>query len=192
MAVGRRRFDDRVMTSPRARSRSRSVLLLSTVVIGLSACGAAEEAISERLVEEAVGGDVDIEMSDDGQVASIETEDGSLDIRTGGDVPDAWPGDVPLFGDGQITGSYASTANGESVVSVDYVTDRTAEDVVGELTSTYEEAGFTTASESNMGDGTSGLFSYVGERDGTTVTVSATYGEGEPTRVILGVVTTAG
>jgi hypothetical protein len=42
-----------------------------------------------------------------------------------------------------------------------------------------------------MGDGTSGLFSYVGQRDGTTVTVSAVYADNEPTRVILGVVSPA-
>jgi hypothetical protein len=166
--------------------------LLSAIVASLSACGAAEEAISERLVEQAVGGDVDIEMGDDGQVASIETEDGSLDIRTGGDVPDAWPGDVPLFADGQITASYAAASDGQSIISIDYVTDRDAEDVVAELTATYEAAGFTTTSESNMGDGTSGLVSYVGDRNGTTITLGAVYGEGEPTRLTLGVVVPEG
>ena len=180
------------MTSSRGLHIPRTALLLSAVVLGLTACGAAQEAVSERIVEQAAGENVDIELGDDGQIASIETEDGSLDIRAGGDVPDTWPADVPLFDGGQITGSYAAASDGESIVTIDYVADGDAEDVVAELTSMYEAAGFSTTAESNMGDGTSGLHQLRRRTGRDDDDVGATYGDGEPTRVILGVVVPAG
>ncbi len=182
--------DDVAMTT--SRKIRHAAVLIPILALGLTACGAAQEAVSERLVEQAVGGDVDLEFGDDGQIASIETEDGSLEIVSGGDVPEQWPGDVPTFDGGELVTSYAATSDGQTVVSVDYVTDSNAEDVMAELMAIYEGAGFTTTSESTMGDGSGGLLSYVGERDGTTMTASVTYGEGSDTMVILGVIFPAG
>lgn len=190
MGVAAWNVDDVAMTT--SRKIRHAAVLIPILALGLTACGAAQEAVSERLVEEAVGGDVDLEFDEDGQVASIETEDGSLEIVSGGEVPDEWPADVPTFDGGELVTSYAATSDGQTVVSVDYITDSDANEVMAGLTTAYESAGFTTTSESTMGDGSGGLLSYVGERDGTTMTASVTYGEGSDTMVILGVIFPAG
>jgi hypothetical protein len=184
--------DDDDMTSIRTQRIRRVAVLVPVAVLTLAGCGAAQEAVSEQLVEQAVGEGVDVEIGDDGQVASIQTEDGSLDIQAGGDVPEEWPGDLPLFDDGELTSSQVATSDGQTVISLSYTTDRDAEAVFEALVAEYESAGFTSAAKSNIGDATGGFSSYAGERDGTTVTVGVVFGEGSATSVQLGLVTPAG
>ena len=164
----------------------RSLLLVPLIAVGLAACGGAQEAVSERIVEEVAGEGVDLELGDDGQIASIETEDGSLEMNAGAEVPEEWPDDVPLFDDGVLGSSLVSTSDGQTFISIDYSTDRGAADVVDGLIAVYESAGFTTTATSNMGEGSESVSIYAGERDGTTVSVSAASATDSPTVVILG------
>ena len=164
----------------------RTLLVVPLIAVALTACGAAQEAVSEQIVEEAAGEGVDLELGDDGQVASIETEDGSLEMSAGGEVPEEWPDDVPLFDDGVLGSSPVSASDGKTFISIDYSTDRGAQDVVDGLIAVYESAGFTTTATSNMVDASDGVSIYAGERDGTTVSVSAASGTDAPTVVILG------
>jgi len=170
----------------------RTLVLVPLIAVGLAACGGAQEAVSERIVEEAAGEGVDLELGDDGQVASIETEDGSLEMSAGGEVPEEWPDDVPLFEDGTVSSSQVATSDGQTIVSIDFVTDADAESVFDTMVAAYEAAGFTTTTTSNMGDDSGSLASYVGERNGTTITMSVLSDPSSPTGVILGVVFPAG
>lgn len=176
------------MTASPFRPIHRTLFVVALGAFAVSACGAAQEAVSERLVEQAAGGDVDIELDDDGQVASIQTEDGSLDMSVGGDLPSEWPADVPLFDGGTLTSSQVAVSNGQTIVSLTYDTDRAADDAVDSLQAVYEAAGFTTTATSDMGDDTGRLVGYVGDRDGTTVSVTATSGADDPTVLLVGVV----
>jgi hypothetical protein len=71
----------------------------------LSACGKAEEKAAETLAEEALeansGQDVDVDIQDDGQTVTIQTEQGTLKQSSGDNVslPENFPGDVTLPAD---------------------------------------------------------------------------------------------
>jgi len=170
----------------------RSLLLVPLIAVGLAACGGAQEAVSERIVEEVAGEGVDLELGDDGQIASIETEDGSLEMSANGEVPEEWPDDVPLFEDGTVNSSQVATSDGQTIVSIDFVTDADADAVFEAMVAAYESAGFTTTTTTNMGDDSGSIESYIGERNGTSITMSVISNPDEPTLVILGTVFPAG
>jgi len=121
------------------------------VVVGLAACGAEQEAVSEQLVEQAAGEDVDLELGVDGQVMSVETEDGSMAINASGDASEEWPDDVPLIEDGVVGNSQVLTSDGEMYVGVDFTTDTDAESAFEAMAAAYESAGFETTSKARLG-----------------------------------------
>jgi len=138
----------------------RTLLVVPLIAVAFTGCGAAQEAVSEQLVEQAVGEGVDLEIGDDGQVASIETEDGSFEMSAGGgEVPKEWPGDVPLFDGGENSSSQVVTVDGETSVIVSYTTDADPEATFDSLIEAYEEAGFA-AESTSRGD----FASYFGTR----------------------------
>jgi hypothetical protein len=67
-------------------------------------CGGSEEAATEAYLEKSIeaqgGGEVDVEMGEDGTAYKIksETEEGTVEFSAGGDVaiPEGFPKDVPL------------------------------------------------------------------------------------------------
>jgi len=171
----------------------RTLFVVPLVAVGLTACSAAQEAVSERLVEEALGGEVDLEIGEDGQIASIETEDGSFEMSAGGgDAPEEWPGDVPLFDGGEISSSQVYTADGQTVVAISYTTDADPEATFDSLIEAYEAAGFVAMSTSNMGDD-SGIFAtYAASRGDTTLSAGVISSVDSPTIVQLTVTFLAG
>ena len=163
----------------------RTLLVVPLIAIGLTGCGGAQEGASEQLVEQTVGGDVDIELGDDGQVASVETEDGSVEMSASGEVPEEWPDDVPLFEDGVVSNSQVATTDDVTIVSIDYVTEAGAESAYDAMVAAYKAAGFT-STLSDVFDGKGGLATYIGERNGVSITMMVDVPElNEPTVVIF-------
>jgi len=160
------------MTPSRFPTVLRSLLLVPLIAVALTACGAAQEAVSEQLVEQAVGEGVDLELGDDGQIASIETEDGSFEMSAGGgEVPEEWPDDVPLFDGGEIFSSQVFTVDGETSVVVSYTTDADPEATFDSLIEAYEAAGFA-AESTSRGD----FASYFGTRGDTILSAAMVLG----------------
>ena len=180
--------DDVKMIPSRFPTVMRALLLVPFVAVGLTACGAAQEAVSEQLVEQAVGGDVDLELGDDGQVASIETEDGSLEMSAGGEVPEEWPDDVPLFDGGEISSSQVFTVDGETAVVVSYTTEADPEATFDSLIEAYEAAGFAAESTSNTGD----FASYYGTRGDTILSAALISSVDSPSTVQISISFPAG
>jgi len=164
--------DDVDMTPSRFPTVLRTLLVVPLIAVALTACGAAQEAVSEQLVEEVAGEGVDLELGDDGQIASIETEDGSLEMNAGAEVPEEWPGDVPLFDGGEIFSSQVFTNDGETSVVVSYTTDADPEATFDSLIEAYEAAGFAAESTSNSGD----FASFYGTRGDTILSAAMTLG----------------
>ncbi len=165
-----------------------SLALAALAALGLTACGGAEEAVTERVLEEAAGEGVDVEVGDDGEIVAIETEDGSMEVGIGGDLPEEWPAEVPTF-DGTITGNQVFTSNGETIVIVSYSTDQTPTDVVDAMRAEIEAAGFTVVANNDMTDGAgAGLSSVIAEKDNLSVTFTATGSPDEATAVQASVV----
>lgn len=74
----------------------------------LAACGKAQEKSNEALVEKAIeassGQHAEVEVANGQQTVTIETEQGTYVATSGDDVrlPDAFPADVRLPGDGRL------------------------------------------------------------------------------------------
>lgn len=82
-----------------------AVLALALV---LSACGKSEEKAAETLAEQALeansGQDVDVDIEDDGQTVTIQTEEGTLKQSSGDNValPPDFPTDISLPADYKV------------------------------------------------------------------------------------------
>lgn len=74
----------------RITARATAPLLLA-LTIGVGACGGGDGDV-EDAIEQAGGGNVDV----DGDSVRVETEEGSFEMSSTGELPDDWPADVPL------------------------------------------------------------------------------------------------
>lgn len=89
-------------------TRCPPVIAALALALVLSACGKSEEKAAETLAEEALeansGQDVDVDIADDGQTVTIETEQGTLKQSSGDNValPDNFPTDVTLPADYKV------------------------------------------------------------------------------------------
>lgn len=74
--------------------------IAAMAALALLGAGCSSEAITERIAEGAAeqmaGGDVDIDLDEEGGGISIESSEGSMQMGAGGSVPDAFPDDLPL------------------------------------------------------------------------------------------------
>lgn len=111
-------------------------LLAAASMVGCSAAsGAIDEAVTEAVIERGGGGDVDLDLDDDGSFA-IETEDGSF-AASSGSVPDAWPADIPLpTGLTAVSSTDFSDQSGARAITVTGTTSNSIDD----LEQVYDDA----------------------------------------------------
>ncbi|NNC91134.1 MAG: hypothetical protein HKN80_01445 [Acidimicrobiia bacterium] len=83
----------------------------------LAACGNVAETVAEQIAEEASGGNVEIDLDDEGANLSIETDDGSMEVGSDLEIPDALAVDVP--GGGSVTTVFDFESELSVVVSYD-------------------------------------------------------------------------
>jgi hypothetical protein len=122
------------------------VALAALLVIGATAGCNPEEEAAEEIIEQTTGGDVEID--DDGESVTIETEDGSMEI-TGGDgaaVPDGFPDDMPLYEGTIVLGQMMETPEG-TAYNVGVETTDGAYEVADWYADEMASAGWTTTSE---------------------------------------------
>ena len=153
----------------------RHLALVFVVALLVTACGGGEE-LSEQILEDSIGGDANVEISEDGDdvTINVESDEGSFSIGSGGEVPEELT--VPLPDGGDVI---ASTVVGESAsVTVNYPNDR-YEEIVGFYDSWTSGSGDTwLASESafDQGDGqTVRNKSWQGEETATFIAVRDCY-----------------
>jgi hypothetical protein len=98
------------------------------LVVGAGCGGAADSAaerLSEEAIEEAAGGEVDIE---DGS-AKVTNEDGSsFEVGTG-DLPEGWPEDIPMPEGTEITSSAKGADGSDQSFTVTATTSLSPEEV---------------------------------------------------------------
>ena len=154
----------RVMTLPRTRRRSarrpshrcsQRVALAGALLAlpGLTACGGDDLAsgLAERAVEEAGGGEVDVEVGDDGESFSITDGEGNT-VASGQGLPDGFPEEVPLLDEEILSGVSAGGASGEGW-AVTMLSDRPAAELLEEATALLEDAGFSSEGQGSMSMG---------------------------------------
>ena len=141
------------------------------------------ENMAERAIEQAGGGDVDVDFDDN--TWTYETDEGSFQAGEDVSLPSDWPSDVPVMSGAKI--SYAGSSNpstGAPGASVTFTTSKSASEVASYYNSELVNHGWTIDSTANMGganvisakkgERTVGL--YIIESEGTT---SVTIGVGE-------------
>lgn len=163
-----------------------SISLLAAVGT-LSACGGddkgTQQAAVEEIIEQAGGGSVDVEIDEDGNVANIETDDGSLNIGSG-ELPADWPADVPTYEGGQIMTNQSMESNGERFLIVGYQTTEPAGDAVAGLKAALIAAGFTIEADGATTDGAgAGLWTLTASRGQYIVTASGVGAPDEATQL---------
>ena len=134
-------------------NRTPSHVAAAAVVIALilSGCGAAAEKASEKateqILEEQIGGNVDIDTGGDGSV-EIETDEGSESFGTG-DVPEEWPEFLELPDDVEIQSGTTIDSSDGRLVTIVGITDETPEEVLArykDLLAEWEISGESTSS----------------------------------------------
>jgi hypothetical protein len=159
--------------------RHSALVLAVAGMAALSGCGddAAESGV-EELIESQSGGDVDVEVDDDGGVA-IQTEDGSFSSGTTTELPEEWPEDIPEPDGLAITGATVIGTEGEQAITV--VGNVDGEDFVDSYAGALESAGFNEDSTFTSDGTINNVYSndqwtvsvlYAGEQSENQVTVS--------------------
>lgn len=124
-----------------------SVVLMSGC-LGERIAGAVAEKVVEKAIENESGGEVDIDLSEgeikiqgeDGEVSissdeegvSIQSDEGQATYGSSAELPDTFPGSVPVYPGMEINSSFESTGDsGKSNWSIGGITADPGEDVFG-------------------------------------------------------------
>jgi len=116
--------------------------------LGLSGCGQIAESATEKLIEQAAGGSVDVNIEGDG--VTVEGSEGAMSIGGSVDLPDNWPSEVPTYGDGTLVLVSVDAASGSATAM--WNTDQSVDDAASAVKSMVEGAGYSVDSESKMTD----------------------------------------
>jgi hypothetical protein len=119
----------------------------------------------------ACGGGDDVEVT-------LPGGDGEVKVTTGGDLPDEFPDDFPIFQDANLTGSIRGEQEGQSGFFVTWETDASAEEVTDFYKEALDKDPWKTAGVFSSGDGALISFTRVDNEDfGGGVTVSGADGK---------------
>jgi hypothetical protein len=136
----------------------------------LTGCGFAAEQATEELVEQSTGGEVEID--DDGESISIETEEGSMEISGGesAEVPDGFPSDMPIY-DGTIVMAQTFDAEEGTAYNLGIKTTDGAYDVSEWYVDEFASEGWSVTSEMVNDTADMTMLTYQVEKDGTQAQV---------------------
>lgn len=141
---------------------------LIIIVMALSGCGAVSskigDEIGEKIIENAAGDDVDVEVEDD-KITIQDNEGNSTVIDSSGSQPwpDSLPDDLPVF-DGNIVGSM--NIQGAIMLTIEDVDAEDAADYIKEV----KKAGYEQQMETNAQGSLYGIY----QKDNAMVTITYT------------------
>jgi|JI9StandDraft_2_1071091.scaffolds.fasta_scaffold297684_1 hypothetical protein len=136
----------------------RRTAFAALATLSLAACGGSDESgtPNEQAIEEAIesasGGSVDVESDGDGDF-SIETEDGSLVVESGGDLPEGFPAEIVFPANWVRTSVSEMSANGTEVFSIAFVTTAGVDEALAEFSANLTANGFTELTSMLSGEG---------------------------------------
>lgn len=171
-----------------------TITIIAGLAVALTGCDLVGEELAEQAAEQVTGADIEVDEdgvsveSEEGSFSAdedglqMETEDGSFESQTG-EIPDDFPGAVPLPDATVINGSRLDGQDGVAwTVNFQYESGD-PEQVLQDQVAALEDAGFTSESDFNMGDSSGGMAGVVMVGDAYRVNVSAL---GEPDDFVLG------
>ena len=153
----------------------------------LAACGNVAETVAEQVAEQAGGGNVELDIDDDGGNVSIETDEGSMEIGSDLELPEDLAVAVP--GGGSVTSVFDFDTDISVVVSYDIGEFDDLIDFYADWTGNQSEGFQASTSEFDSADGisfrTSAWFGEEGTAINLTSCRSAESAEDEPNAVCL-------
>lgn len=166
----------------RIASRAAAPILL-VLTVAMAACGGDDSDAVERAIEQAGGGDVDIEVDDDSGEFRVASDDGSFAVSSSSELPDEWPADIGLPDGFQITGTSSVSDGGSgSLVGVSGTVTMTLD----ELDRFYADtlSGWTEAMRTTSGTGEGAHFNATYQQGGRSLAVGG-LGGGDAIEVTL-------
>jgi hypothetical protein len=130
-----------------------TAVMVSLLLVLVFAGGCLGQKIVERVTEEVIekaiesegGGDVEIDLDegeitiqgDDGEVKisaddetiEIQSDDGEVTIGTGADLPEGFPGNIPVYPDMKIATSWKASDNGKDSYSISAASDKSTDEI---------------------------------------------------------------
>lgn len=187
-----------------------TAVIVSMLLVLLAASGCFGQNIAEKIAEEAIekaiekdsgenveidledgemtiqGDDGEVNISSDDDTVKIESDDGEVTFGSGAELPDDFPGNVPVYPDMEITTSWTSTENDKASYSISGLTDDEGDGVFAwykdELSGWNIEGEFTMSGD----DGKTSTLSAKGS--GFVVTIMVFETEDEGTTIVQTVV----
>ena len=101
------------------RRRSIGIIILVVLALAVSACGTLAEKATEQIVEQAIesgeGGEVDLDIDTDAGTFSVETEDGSMQVGSGLDLPANL--EIPVPTGGNVTSTQSGDGYAQALIA---------------------------------------------------------------------------
>ncbi|HEC08501.1 MAG TPA: hypothetical protein ENI86_02910 [Acidimicrobiales bacterium] len=132
-----------------SRGTRRILALIAGSLLLLSACGGGSETLTEKAIESAGGGDVDVNIDDSGQSISLSADGEVVQAGDHLDRPDWLPSDFPLPDDLNISLAVVDEAQQNSLVSG--TTTATMADMAPALKAWMESNGYDILTEETTG-----------------------------------------
>jgi hypothetical protein len=157
-----------------------AALAASLVLVGAAGCSSedAGEKAGERLAEEMMGGDVDIN-AEDGSVKLTDEEGNTSEYGSGAELPEGWPSDLALPDGVTILGSSTRTENGVETMFVTGESETSLDDLYEQIKKQLTDAGYEIVNDSNMSSSSGGFASV--EATGDEYTANVTISEDQAT-----------
>ena len=147
-----------------------AALVTPALAFALTGCGAGDdvaEKLTEKAVEEAAGGDTDVDIEDDGVTV---TDENGEEASIGTTLPDTFPvDDVPL-----VEGTVISATAADGAFMVMLEVDGTPEEVQDAALGMLTDAGYTSSTEMTQ----EGYYAATLDKEGFEVGVTSMEGDG--------------
>lgn len=165
-----------------------TALAVTAALLVASGCDSAGEQVAEGIAEQAAGEGVDVDVDVDGDDVTIDSEDGTSNFSTSGDLPEGWPDFLELPDGATLAGSTAVETDGGRQMTANGTTDLSPPKLLAHVEDQLD--GWNQTAKSNVGSNGSTLLNVSWERDGETANLAVNRADGaDETTFVLGVVT---
>lgn len=128
------------------------------------------EELAEQSIENASGGNADVEVDSDGSV-DITTDNGSASYGNNVSLPSGWPASVPTPASGTLVTSYSGTESGKTTHSVVYNVSGSANVAAKAYEDQLKSAGFDITISATTAANDATTTGIEAKKDSITVTV---------------------
>lgn len=131
-----------------------TTVAVAALAVFAAGCDAIGERVAEEAAEQAAGGDVDLDLDEEGGSISVETSEGSMSFGGGGDLPESFPEDLPLPpGDFEVSSSFEESNDDGASLTVALLVEGSHDDLVAHYEEALPDAGWEITDTQSMSMG---------------------------------------